>query len=112
LKVISQPLYRQVIKFLVENRTLLEWSGTVARVPETYPWAHLLKKCLRRPWGIPGKLVSNEAHRLGLIVRPIVNLNMMSPSFICTEQDIDFIVDTLRQTIEVTSDKLRSQGVW
>jgi len=36
----------------------------------------------------------------------------MSPSFICTEQDIDFIVDTLRQAIEVTSDKLRSQGVW
>jgi adenosylmethionine-8-amino-7-oxononanoate aminotransferase len=59
-----------------------------------------------------GKLVSNEADRLGLIVRPIVNLNVMSPSLICTEQDIDFIVDTLRQAIEVTSGKLRSQGVW
>jgi len=112
LKVISQPLYRQVIKFLVENRTLLEWSGTVARVPETYPLAHLLKKCLRRPWCIPGKLVSNEAHRLGLIVRPIVNLNVMSSLLICTEQAVDFIVDTPRQAIEVTSDKLRSQSVW
>jgi hypothetical protein len=43
LQVISQPLYRKVIKFLVENRMLLERSGTVARVSETYPLAHLLK---------------------------------------------------------------------
>jgi len=59
-----------------------------------------------------GKLVSNEADRLGLIVRPMVNLNVMSPSLICTEQDIDFIVDTLRQAIEVTSGKLRNRGAW
>ena len=59
-----------------------------------------------------GKLVSNEAGRLGLIVRPMVNLNVMSPSLICTERDIDFIVDRLRQAIEVTSLKLRCQGVW
>ncbi len=59
-----------------------------------------------------GKLVSNEADRLGLIVRPIVNLNIMSPPLICTTEDIDFIVDTLRQAIELTSDKLQAQGVW
>jgi hypothetical protein len=59
-----------------------------------------------------GKLVSNEAGRLGLIVRPMVNLNVMSPSLICAERDIDFIVDRLRQAIEVTSLKLRCQGVW
>lgn len=59
-----------------------------------------------------GKLVSNEADRLGLIVRPIGNLNVMSPPLICTTEDIDFIVDTLRQAIELTSEKLRAQGVW
>jgi len=33
-------------------------SGTVARVPGTYPLAHPLKKCLRRPWGTPGKRIT------------------------------------------------------
>ena len=46
-----------------------------------------------------GKLVSNEADKLGLIVRPIENLNVMSPPLIITKSEIDFIVGALRQAI-------------
>jgi putrescine aminotransferase len=46
-----------------------------------------------------GKRVSNEADALGLIVRPVENLNVMSPSLIITRDDIDFIVATLRKAI-------------
>ena len=46
-----------------------------------------------------GKLVSNEADRLGLIVRPIDNLNVMSPPLVITRDEIDLVVDRLRQAI-------------
>jgi adenosylmethionine-8-amino-7-oxononanoate aminotransferase len=46
-----------------------------------------------------GKRVSNECDALGLIVRPVENLNIMSPPLIITRDDVDFIVATLRQAI-------------
>ncbi len=46
-----------------------------------------------------GKRVSNECDELGLIVRPVENLNIMSPPLIITRDDVDFIVETLRTAI-------------
>lgn len=46
-----------------------------------------------------GKRVSNECDELGLIVRPVENLNIMSPPLIITRDDVDFIVATLREAI-------------
>ncbi len=46
-----------------------------------------------------GKRVSNQADALGLIVRPVENLNIMSPPLIITRDDVDFIVETLRTAI-------------
>lgn len=46
-----------------------------------------------------GKLVSNEAEARGLIVRPIENLNVMSPPLVVTRDDIDSIVARLRDAI-------------
>ena len=46
-----------------------------------------------------GKKVSNECDALGLMVRPVENLNIMSPPLIITREDVDFIVATLRQAI-------------
>ncbi len=56
-----------------------------------------------------GKLVSNEADALGLIVRPIDNLNVMSPPLIIDRSDVDAIVGRLRQAIIAAHDKLESQ---
>ncbi|HSR44236.1 MAG TPA: aminotransferase [Acidimicrobiia bacterium] len=46
-----------------------------------------------------GKRVSNECDELGLMVRPVENLNIMSPPLIITHDDVDFIVETLRTAI-------------
>lgn len=46
-----------------------------------------------------GALVAEEAQRLGVIVRPIGNLNVMSPALIITKEEIDQIVVTLREAI-------------
>jgi adenosylmethionine-8-amino-7-oxononanoate aminotransferase len=67
----------------------------------------------RRPYpdelGV-GKWVSNEADALGLIVRPIENLNVMSPSLVITRDDVDSIVSKLRAAIVAARAKLEAAG--
>ena len=46
-----------------------------------------------------GKLVANACEPRGLIVRPMVNLNVMSPPLVIDTDDVDFIVATLRDAI-------------
>ncbi|MCY3817405.1 MAG: aminotransferase [Gammaproteobacteria bacterium] len=53
-----------------------------------------------------GKLVSNQCEKLGLLVRPLGNLNIMSPTLTLTREQVDFIVDTLRRGIENTAREL------
>ena len=57
-----------------------------------------------------GKWVSNQADRKGLIVRPIINLNVMSPPLIIDREQIDFIVATLRDSIVACMDDLKQHG--
>jgi adenosylmethionine-8-amino-7-oxononanoate aminotransferase len=52
-----------------------------------------------------GKRVSNECDELGLIVRPVENLNIMSPPLIITRDDVDFIVETLRTAIPLAHEE-------
>jgi adenosylmethionine-8-amino-7-oxononanoate aminotransferase len=58
-----------------------------------------------------GKRVSNHADERGLITRAIVHLNVMSPPLTMTRDDVDFIVATLRESIEATVDDLRNEGL-
>jgi len=53
-----------------------------------------------------GKVISDIADAKGLMVRPIGNLNVMSPPLILTRQDVDFIVTTLRASILEAMDSL------
>jgi adenosylmethionine-8-amino-7-oxononanoate aminotransferase len=58
-----------------------------------------------------GKQIANHCEDLGLIVRPMLDLNVMSPPLTMTRDDVDFIVSTLRQAIELTMTDLRNEGV-
>ena len=57
-----------------------------------------------------GKRISNRAESQGVIVRPYVDLNIMSPSLTMTKEDVDFIIPRLRRAIELTMDDLRAEG--
>lgn len=46
-----------------------------------------------------GKLVANACEPRGLIVRPMVHLNVMSPPLVIDRDDVDRIVSTLRDAI-------------
>ncbi|RLC01707.1 MAG: aminotransferase [Deltaproteobacteria bacterium] len=59
-----------------------------------------------------GKWVSDQADERGLIIRPIVNLNIMSPPLTITEKEVDFIVNTLRDSIKAAMQELRKKGIW
>jgi putrescine---pyruvate transaminase len=63
------------------------------------------KKCFPDEVDI-GKRISNHADSLGLIVRPIGHLNVMSPPLIMTREQVDFTVTTLRKSIEIVLDDL------
>jgi putrescine aminotransferase len=58
-----------------------------------------------------GKRISDHAEGLGLMVRPIGHLNVMSPPLTITEKDVDFVADTLEKSIRHVADQLTREGV-
>lgn len=56
------------------------------------------------------KRISDLAEELGLMVRPMGHLNVMSPPLIITEAQVDFIVETLETAISRVTDDLVREG--
>lgn len=59
-----------------------------------------------------GNRIDAHCQELGLLVRPLYNMCVMSPPLIVNEGDIDRIVELLRRGIEMTQDDLRREGLW
>ncbi len=57
------------------------------------------------------KRISNECEARGLLVRPIGHLDVLSPPLTITMQEVDFIVDTMREAIGVVSKELETEGL-
>jgi len=58
-----------------------------------------------------GKRISNAAEAMGLMVRPLGHLNVMSPPLILTPDDVAFVGDTLEAAIRQVADDLTREGV-
>jgi putrescine aminotransferase len=56
------------------------------------------------------KRISDACEAMGLLVRPIGHLNVMSPPLTITEKDVDFIADVLERAIVAVSDDLTREG--
>lgn len=59
-----------------------------------------------------GRRIDRHAQRLGLLVRPLINMCVISPPLIIGREDVDRIVDILGQAIRLTQEELRREGVW
>ena len=59
-----------------------------------------------------GKQIANKCDAMGLIVRPIVHLNVMSPPLVLTKEEVDFTVETLGKGIRAVLDDLVRSGDW
>ena len=57
-----------------------------------------------------GRRIAQHAQSRGLIVRPIGNLNVLSPALTLSRQEIDRIVAILRDAIEATMAELDREG--
>jgi adenosylmethionine-8-amino-7-oxononanoate aminotransferase len=59
-----------------------------------------------------GKRIDQHCHELGLLVRPLINMCVMSPPLTIAREQIDDMVGILREGIARTMDDLRKEGVW
>lgn len=59
-----------------------------------------------------GHRTSHQARELGLILRPLGHLNILSPCLILERAQIDTIVDILRESLLCTQDDLVREGLW
>ena len=58
-----------------------------------------------------GEMVDAYCQQFGLVVRPFINICIISPPLIITKPQIDELVGILRKGLELTLADLRSQGV-
>lgn len=58
-----------------------------------------------------GTRIARESARLGLMVRPLGHLNVMSPPLVITRDQVDFVAATLRSAILRVTDALTREGV-
>ena len=56
------------------------------------------------------KRISDAAEAMGLMVRPLGHLNVMSPALTITEAEVDFVVETLGKAITKVTDDLVREG--
>ncbi len=59
-----------------------------------------------------GKRIDAHCHELGLLVRPLINMCVMSPPLVITREQVDDMVGILHEGISRTMDDLRKEGVW
>jgi adenosylmethionine-8-amino-7-oxononanoate aminotransferase len=59
-----------------------------------------------------GKRIDKHCQELGLLVRPLINMCVMSPPLTITVAQIDEMADILRKSIVITQDELVREGLW
>ncbi len=59
-----------------------------------------------------GKRIANHCQKLGLIVRPLEHLNILSPPLILSEEQIGQIAEILCKSIKATMDDIAREGLW
>ena len=56
------------------------------------------------------KRISDTAEAMGMMVRPMGHLNVMSPPLVITEAQVDFVAETLEKAIRKVTDELVREG--
>lgn len=59
-----------------------------------------------------GDRIADYCQQRGLLVRPLLHLNVLSPPLIMTREQVDTVVGILRESIEASMRDLRKEGLW
>ncbi len=67
-------------------------------------------KELINPDAMVGNRIADHCQARGLIVRPLAHMNVLSPPLTLSKENVDFLVATLRESIEATTEDLKTEG--
>jgi len=67
-------------------------------------------KELINPDAAVGNRIADHCQARGLIVRPLAHMNVLSPPLTLSKENVDFLVKTLRDSIEATTEDLKRDG--
>ena len=59
-----------------------------------------------------GSRIDEESIKLGLIIRPLYHICVLSPALIITKSQIDDLTEKLYLAISNTIDQLQKEGLW
>ena len=59
-----------------------------------------------------GSRIDEESIKLGLIIRPLYHICVLSPALIITKNQIDDLTEKLYQAISNTIEQLQKEGLW
>jgi adenosylmethionine-8-amino-7-oxononanoate aminotransferase len=59
-----------------------------------------------------GKRIDKHCQEMGLLVRPLIHMCVMSPPLTINAEQIDEMADILRKSIVITQDELVREGLW
>ncbi len=59
-----------------------------------------------------GNRIDKYCQDLGLLVRPVINMCVMSPPLTITRKQIDEMMQILRKGIELAMEDVRNEGIW
>ena len=105
------PVFQEKLKTLldlpivgdVRGQGLMACIECVADYNEENPLALDLKV---------GEIIDKHCQKLGLLLRPAINMCILSPPLIINKNDIDKIVSILRQGIIQSMEELKSKDLW
>ena len=107
---------RDIAPYFLEQLATLEDLPLVAEVRGVGLMASVVcaipgKESLELDYEI-GNRIDAHCQRLGLLVRPIYHMCVMSPPIIITHAQIDDMVEILRKGITLAMEDLRKEGFW
>jgi adenosylmethionine-8-amino-7-oxononanoate aminotransferase len=106
------PYFQDQLRTLIDIPLVgnVRGHGLMAAVEMTIE-GHNEEDLLAKDYAI-GEMVDEHCQRLGLLVRPFINICIISPPLIITKKQIDELVSILRRGLELTLADLQEQGIW
>jgi len=106
------PYFQEQLRTLAENPLVgnVRGTGLMAAVEMTIQ-SRDEEDLLEKDYAI-GEMVDSHCQRLGLLVRPFINICIISPPLIITRAQVDELVTALREGLWLTLEDLREQGIW
>lgn len=103
------PYFQQQLRTLSDIPLVADVRGTglMAAVEMRLETGASGAQLLAQDYAI-GELVDSYCHDLGLLVRPLINVCIMSPPLIITREQIDDLVGALRKALLLAQQELRS----